>query len=318
MNKSIELKYFNINNKRYKLSRLYDFKFAETKTLDKKFNKQVETAINNFLKVLLSNFKEEDIPLLFSNLNTLSVKKYKLNDYIFLNNLGAYYRSNVNIIVIRKNKLNVIYHELFHMASSFYNKENQMIFSGFEQNSLFKKGIGKALNEGYTQLLTERYFSEQIEKVYNIEKSFAQIIEMIVGKEKMKSLYFKVDLPGLINELQNYCDNDEIIKLLNDIDTLGEYSNNGKLKNVNDTQTLIDSYKSAYLTLMKCYAYKFTLNNNQLTNESMYKSFESFARKLGDSLVINGKNVSVFIQEELARIFYNYCMEQKNKNLNIK
>ena len=69
---------------------------------------------------------------------------------------------------------------------------------------------------------------------------------------------------------------------------------------------------------MKCYAYKFTLNNNQLTNESMYKSFESFVKKLGDCLIINNKNVSIFTQEELARIFYNYCMEEKHKNLNTK
>lgn len=105
---------------------------------------------------------------------------------------------------------------------------------------------------------------------------------------------------------------------MKDIDTLSEYSNNGKSKNVNDTQVLINSYKGAYLPLMKCYAYKFILNNNQLTNGSMYKSFELFVRNLGDSLVINGINVSIFTQEELVRIFYNYCMEQKNKNLNVK
>ena len=79
MNKSIESKCFNINNKRYKLSRFYDFKFAETKTLDKKFNTQVDTAINIFLKVVLSNFKEEDLPLLFSNLN-----RHKSTNYFFI------------------------------------------------------------------------------------------------------------------------------------------------------------------------------------------------------------------------------------------
>ena len=100
MNKFIELKYFNIGDTKYKLYKSYNFKFADIKRLDKKFNIQVETSINDFLKVMLSIFKEEDLSLLFSNLKTLSVKKYKLNDYIFLNNLGAYYRSNVNIIVI--------------------------------------------------------------------------------------------------------------------------------------------------------------------------------------------------------------------------
>lgn len=320
MNKFIELKYFNIGDTKYKLYKSYNFKFADIKRLDKKFNIQVETSINDFLKVMLSIFKEEDLPLLFSNLKTLSVKKYKLNDYIFLKNFDAYYSSNVNTITIHKNKLNVIYHELFHMASSFYNKDNQMIFTGFEQNNLFKKGIGKALNEGYTQILTERYFSEKLENVYNIEKSFAQVIEMIVGKEKMQSLYFRADLPGLINEFQNYCNNDEIIKLLNDLDILSKYSNKEKIKNVNDPQILINSYKSAYLILMKCYAHNFVLNNDQLTNELLYNSFTLFLKHLGDNLVINDVNIQIFTQEELARLFYFYCNEAKSRNMhtNIK
>ena len=50
----------------------------------------------------------------------------------------------------------------------------------------------------------------------------------------------------------------------------------------------------------------------------MYKSFTFFVKELGDSLVINGISVSMFTQEELVRIFYNYCMELKDKNLNKK
>ena len=73
-----------------------------------------------------------------------------------------------------------IYHELFHMASSkFINKFK--IYCGFRQNN-----IGRAINEGYTELLTYRYFSLDNSSSYTYEylKIIVENLENIQMKNK--------------------------------------------------------------------------------------------------------------------------------------
>lgn len=117
----------------------------------------------------------------------------------------------------------VIFHELFHMSSRRAD-ENYWI-CGFHQ---IKKNlvsgeddcdIGAGLDEGYTQLLTERYFGNKgIKKAYGLFVDLVRHIEILVGREKMEMLYSQADLRGLIDELQKYATYEDIIDLLDDLD----------------------------------------------------------------------------------------------------
>ena len=53
------------------------------------------------------------------------------------------------------------------------------------------------LNEGYTELLAERIFSnESAGGIYEFYKEVTRLLEQIIGQEKMTSLYFTNDLRG--------------------------------------------------------------------------------------------------------------------------
>ena len=108
------------------------------------------------------------------------------------------------------------------MSSTFYRESDGMIFCGFAQGYKGKKIIATGINEGYTQLLAERYFGESkdILKAYSCEKSIAEKLEMIVGKEKMQSLYLNANLYGLIQELKQYEDENTIMQFISDVDFL--------------------------------------------------------------------------------------------------
>lgn len=308
MNKFFESKIFNINNKKYKLNKPYEFKFSKSKIGDRK----LEIIINDFLKVMLSNFEKENLSLLFSNLDTLSA--VKVNNSIFEECDAATYNILLNTIIVRQNKKGFIYHELFHMASASYIKEKQMCYSGFFQQKILGNGIGRGLTEGYTDLLTKRFFPEEAQQYYDMELALAKMIEIIVGKEKMQVLYLNANLPGLVTKLEKYCSNDEILKLLQYVDDINEYVDD----DVENVQALINAYKNAYLILMKCYAHKYALENDSMENEAIYKSILLFHKNLPDIINIDGKRYTIISEDDQVKLFYNYCMEQKNKNLYMK
>ena len=84
----------------------------------------------------------------------------------------------------------ILYHELLHALTSF--KCKNLLISGFHH-----KNIGQGINEGYTDLITNRLLniSEYDYKIgYPYESIVSNIVEFIIGKEKMYSLYFNGDL----------------------------------------------------------------------------------------------------------------------------
>lgn len=98
-------------------------------------------------------------------------------------------------------------HELFHLATL------------NENNCGFKMDIkAKGLNEGYTQLLAERYFDENVGEVYLVEVIFVKLIEQIIGKDKMEKYYFDLDLVSLINNLCSYETEENTTNFINDLD----------------------------------------------------------------------------------------------------
>lgn len=70
------------------------------------------------------------------------------------------------------------------MASSAFNSESNIGYVGFKQshyNSDSRFNIGKGINEGYTQLLTLRYFGKKhkMTLAYKFEVSIVEKLEKI-------------------------------------------------------------------------------------------------------------------------------------------
>ena len=109
-----------------------------------RFNKEkYKEMVSNFEKVLKENFPKELLSTFYNNINDASINKKSI---FLLDRYAGLYHSDNNIDLVLDR---AIYHELFHLASS----------NGISQNVGFlTDDVGRGLNEGYTQLMTERYF----------------------------------------------------------------------------------------------------------------------------------------------------------------
>lgn len=119
-----------------------------------------------------------------------------------------------NIVYINYERLNfAIYHELFHMASRSSEEDNR---TGFLKNITSDSIKYLGINEGYTDLLAERYFKEK--GFYDIEKNISFLIEKIAGMKNMEMLYFRNNVDGLVSLLSNYSDEKDVLLFLDDFD----------------------------------------------------------------------------------------------------
>lgn len=193
--------------------------FDLEKIADMKFGKQIQ----HFIEVIQANFKEEDLAFISRNIKDLKVGNMKFMDYITYGlKLRGYYNSTTNgLNVERINFEEYLYHELFHCASSYNDDEKSCV--GFAHAN-HKEITGRALNEGYTQFLTNRYFPiKNPEKYYPYFTKISGILEEVIGQELMQSLYIRADLRGLIDEISYYSMPYDAEKFITNLDAISTY-----------------------------------------------------------------------------------------------
>lgn len=233
----------------------------------KKLRIETKKAIYIFNNILENNFADFDLDNWKNNLSNLKIGYglCKLNE-------AGHYEIISNTIYLRKIEyVKYLYHELFHVASSYITKNG--VSCGFmlvEGNSI----IGYGLNEGYTQLLTERYIDEKLDKysLYKIERYFALMLEKIIGQKQMESLYLNGNLAGLINILLNYANEDEIRDFLIEID------------DINDGILDIDSIAHLNRLLLSWYIKKnkIGLEKDKITEKEYKDNILNFYKDIGD------------------------------------
>lgn len=186
-----------------------------------KINEKYKDSVIEFSSLLINKFPKDVLINFYNNINSLAIKD---NKTIILANANGLYYSDSNKIVLAANKS--IYHELFHMSSNYYYRDDKTVISriGFCQWS-YKDGsrfeIGSGLNEGYTEALTKRYFGTNGEYAYEV--LIAEKLEEIIGKDITEKLYFKADLNGLIEELMKYVPKDKISEFITSFDVTSKY-----------------------------------------------------------------------------------------------
>lgn len=261
-----------------------------------------------FAKVIIENFSQKDLTIFYNNINTLKIQfeNFKLKRFVLGNNNRAEYNIPKNeIYVDKEDYTTTIYHELFHMASSVY--KNGILYSGFSQETDKSDGVnlGDGLNEGYTQLLTQRYFGyiDNLNKSYIVEVHYAELLEKIVGQEKMKSLYLNADLSGLINELKIYSSEEEIGKFFSSLDFINNHINRKKISHT-EKNMITSSLKSASEFLLEAYNVKLKrkLNDKTIDENEFVNEICVYFQHLGNE--IKGKKYSFkyFTAQELKEI----------------
>lgn len=204
--------------------------------------------LERFEEILKTKLTHCNSSSFYANIETLKFKiRNNLLDILYrLTNVGlnGIYNEVENKIKIYERKIknkddipefirirneDTINHELLHMASR--KKQGNTIYCGFHINDP-KFSFGCGLNEGYTEYLNLKYFSDMIiVKSYPKEMILATGIERIIGREKMEQLYFEADIANLIKELEKYTTRENAISIIHQIDNLCE-SNGTKKDNI--------------------------------------------------------------------------------------
>ena len=171
--------------------------------------------IKEFIEGFKKQFSKEETSKMMNRLNSLKImERWNKFDTTLYHIALGYYNSEKNTIMIERyqsedfveDTKQTLLHELFHMAST--KKVGDLSVTGFEVPG----EIGLAFNEGYTDLITKRTFSN--DKGMNNNEFLAAGIENLIGKEELKHYFINADFNGLIKELSKYTTREEAIKLI--------------------------------------------------------------------------------------------------------
>lgn len=269
--------------------------------LDKIETSKYKKEIFSFVLFLTNRYPKEILINFYNNFNTLCLKKSIVS--ILIGASGTYDPGKNCLTETTKS---VIIHELFHMASSFYDKNTISARSGFYQytipnskNSYKLRKIGRGLNEGYTQLMTMKYFSkkEKVAKAYPFETNIASILEMIVGEDNMEKLYFKADLMGLVNELQNYASKENIMTFIYYMDIINKSSISRLKFKYKTIQEIVLFIYSFLIKSYKCKLQK-DLDNGILSQEQVNINYNLFINSLGDKVKVSNHKYKISIEDK--------------------
>lgn len=217
--------------------------------IDTKTRKCVETFIrelSNKSNLCLSNFYQNFYPGCVVHHPT---DKFSLE--------GTYDSTKNTITLFSTEFKKCIFHELLHLASTVFSP-NSLPKIGFRYKTYDDSPkrkvivIGRGLNEGYTQLLTERYFEENEKGFYPELMDIAYLLEFLTGQAETERMYSEANLFGLIDKLSIYDSKENIIKLIKLIDTL-----HAKIYRVNNLAILL-SAKLTYTEIIKRIAKLYT------------------------------------------------------------
>lgn len=266
-------------------------------------------SLRKFAQVMIQNFPEEDLINFYNNINTLKTKhsSFKLENLIYNDNTVGIYDAKKNIITVDENKFSIsIYHELLHMASAAY--KDGIRYAGFHQSSL-KPGIaslGMGLNEGYTELLSRRYFVEDggSANAYEYEVIIADRVEKIVGKERMENLYLNANLHGLIQELKQFSNEEDIMKFISSTDFVLLHLDDENYM-LFEKKMLTNSLKEINKFLIKVYSKKLLLQYQEksITYDQITTQLAKYVSSLSSALRIDKRFYEILSDEELEECF---------------
>ena len=275
------------DNKDKKISFLPSHIVDECKEVNtSRFSGDIKDTIEEFYSKLSNKVDDKLLINFRNNLESLKINKGKTNHFF----IGGYYCASNNSIIYTKNKKHLLFHELLHMASS--HREKNVLYTGFEQYT-GGVSVGDGFNEGYTELLTNRFFNKNkfdnkgiiFMDIYNYLVRVMRVVEDVVGKDKMIEYYFKSDMPSLCNDLLKYINESDLRLLFANTDYLVEcfkHLQGGITHNFN-----MDKFDSVNQILISMYTNKLK-QNNELTKENLDRLYNMLPKTYISELTIFG------------------------------
>lgn len=242
--------------------------------VDKILDKPYGDVILEFLEVMNSVLPLQNKTLLFNNIESLKVEEsnMKILNRLLCANARGRYNSKFNKIYLSKNcKKRTITHELMHMASGYYNNN---------ENNKSLKFV--AFNEGCTEYLNAKYFNNNKIGSYYDEVNIAKKVFKIIGMEKIEDIYFNKRYDKVVTCLNEYMDNDDIIKFFDKMNFILNYKNNNKRVSIDldIVENVIECRKENNLFLVECYAKKIILRNPNVSFDIILNEIINFSSSL--------------------------------------
>lgn len=260
-------------------------------------SKKIREAVLEFANVLEKEFPKDSLINFYNNVNEVKIRRDVRILLLSADGVHSCEKNKIKYFTISS-----IYHELFHMASSFFNKENKLGYTGFSQTYYKLKitNIGVGINEGYTELLAHRYFGEKhkMPKSYKFEVGIVEELEKIIGQEEMKKLYLNANLTGLIENLKQYASEEEILNFITGVDLVHNHSSDlFLLKNDKMRTSIINIYTfilQAYITKLKKQVETGIITINEFVEQST-----QYIKSLGTSVKVGGHNYEFLTADSL-------------------
>lgn len=272
--------------------------------------------INNFRDIISCNAPHVDLSLFEGNVKNLKIyKNISFFDYAIKLKRGAYDLVKNEIHLVNNNP-SYIYHELLHLASTYFNKDKGIIVSGF--SCLFPRNgefitFGSSIDEGYTEVLSKRYFEQSNDSVcYPFEAKWSLAVENILGRNIMEVQYFNGGISELFSELLKYNSEDNIIDFLVNLDFLHDVIYKRFTKN---NREVIEKIKEINHFLIISYGNKL-LDNETLSKDCYNAKLNSFINNyiFGVSILNNTYFYDkAFLENHLRSIY-----DRSNNVLQIK
>ncbi len=242
-----------------------------------------DEVIFKFIDTICKRFPKIDYSRFFKKLHTLKIVRRGSEEQIKGNiyKCASYNRDSNVIYILSKKENKYIYHELFHLLSSL--RQN---CSGFKTYT--RRGqIGEGLNEGYTELLSNRYFTYgENNKSYVYERKCASIIESILTENVMFKLYAESNLEQLIDCLEEYMPKNMTLRFIKNLD---DFSKNW----YNDTIISKGKSKKSYI---ECNDYLSTLIYSYYKKQYLNRkiSYDEMIRQIKNkiSILLSNANMS--------------------------
>lgn len=239
-----------------------------------------------------------------------------INIYINkLKDMGLYNNIQILLYNLQNRDTSLInYYELFDLSMEIY--QNNILYNGFIlEKDQYLKSIGYGLNEGYRNILCERFFNlKSSSEVCQIEKYFAKRLEELIGTEKLQSIHFNSNLYELVDEFKHYDSYESIVKFIKNLDFIStNINNNLSIKK----KTILKLLSENNLLLLKWYYIK----QRGLYNDSLIDYFEynnrinNYLNSMYSKVVIKNKVYNILDYKKIEK--YGINME-KEKTLVLK
>ena len=268
---------------------------------------KLKDSIMDFSYFVEKTFPSYNLVNFYNNINNLIITNEELEGK------GGRYNSRTNIL--EYDSESSIYHELFHMASSIY-KDN-ISYCGFHQASKkYNINIGKGINEGYTEILTHRFFEKNIYKKYKAyenEQDIVSKLEKIVDQERMELLYLNANFYGLISELKKYVSEEEAMSFITMVDFYSTYINS-KEQLPFKVNMIKFYYKSISEFLIKAYINKLKkLLNDGLIDIIYFKNeLSSFISSIKGEITIDNKKYEAISKQDIDKMINDLLITNNN------